>query len=120
MSKSTVSVVLVSVLIVLLAVPVQAALLQTSGKLTMLRVNNVGTKYGPSSDSINVEVVIQLNTKRGMAFGFQLRNDTNRPAREGMLNLLRDAFNHNWTVNIDYQITPGKKNGVILRIWLTK
>lgn len=98
----------------------QAALQQATGKLTLLRVHDVGTKYGPPADQIDVEVVIWLNTKPGYAFGFQLRDDSNRPARQGMLDLLRDALNHNWSVTIDYEIDTGKKNGVIRRVWITK
>jgi len=37
-----------------------------------------------------------------------------------MLDLLRDAFNHNWVVLIDYNLDPGKTNGVIIRTALTK
>jgi hypothetical protein len=44
----------------------------------------------------------------------------NEPARAGMLDLPRDAFNHNWTVIIDYNIDPGKTNGVIIRTALTR
>ena len=97
-----------------------AGLVNTSGKIATLRVHDVGTKYGPASDQIDVEVVITLNTETGKAFGFQLRNDGNRPVRSGMLDLLRDAFNNNWTVNIDYNSNPGKKNSVLIRVWLTK
>jgi hypothetical protein len=97
-----------------------AALLQSSGKLTMLRVHDVGTGYGPASDFINVEVVIKLDSDPTQSYGFQLRNDDQRPAREGMLDILRDAFNNNWKVTINYNITPPKKNGVIIRVWLTK
>lgn len=93
---------------------------QTSGKLNFLRVHDVGTGYGPATDKINVEVVVQLDGKPGYAFGFQLRNDQNRPVRQGMLDLLRDAFNNNWDVTIDYEIANGNKNGIIRRIWLTK
>jgi hypothetical protein len=96
------------------------ALLNSSGKLTFLRVHDVGTGWGPPSDSIDVEVVCKLNTMPNNAFGFQLRNDNNRPARAGMLDLLRDAFNHNWTVAMDYEIDSGKKNGIVIRVWLTK
>jgi len=96
------------------------ALLEDSGKLSLLRVHDVGTGYGPETDFIDVEAVIWLDTKPGMAFGFQLRNDDHRPARQGMLDVLRDAFNNNWIVTIDYEIEPGKNNGVILRVWLTK
>jgi hypothetical protein len=49
-----------------------------------------------------------------------LRNDNNRPARAGMLDLLRDAFSHNGTVLIDYNLNPGKVNGVIIRTALTR
>jgi hypothetical protein len=37
-----------------------------------------------------------------------------------MLNLLRDAFDRNWTVAFDSDIDDGKKNGRIIRVWLTK
>jgi len=96
------------------------ALLESSGKLTFLRVHDVGTGFGPPTDFIDVEVVIKLDTKPKNAFGFQLRNDNNRPARAGMLDLLRDAFNHNWVVVIDYNLDAGKTNGVIIRTALTK
>jgi len=88
--------------------------------VTFLRVHDVGSKYGPSSDQIDVEVVIQLNNNSNPSVGFQLRNDTNRVAHQGMLDLLRDAFNHGWQTTVDYEIDTGKKNGVIIRVWLTK
>ncbi len=96
------------------------ALVQSSGKLTFLRVHNVGTRFGPSSDQIDVEVVMKLSSQPDRAMGFQLRNDSNRPARQGMLDLLRDAFNHNWTVTVDYDLDTGKNNGVAIRVALTK
>ncbi len=95
-------------------------LLQASGKLTLLRVHDRGTGYGPSGDQIDVEVIFTLSTEPGKAFGFRLRNDANGPIRQGMLDLLRDAFNHNWTVGTDYDIGRGKNNGVAFRVWLTK
>jgi hypothetical protein len=98
----------------------RADLLQSTGKLTFLRVHDVGTGFGPPGDSINVEVVAQLDTQPGKSFGFQVRDDSQRAARQGMLDLLRDAFNHNWTVTIDYNIDPGKNNGVIIRVALRK
>ena len=98
----------------------QATLVQSSGMLTLVRVHDLGTKYGPSTDSIDVEVVITLDTKPGYAFGFQLRNDTYLPARQGMLDLLRDAFRNGWKVGINYDIDSGKKNGIINRVWVTK
>jgi hypothetical protein len=94
--------------------------LNSSGKLTFLRVHDVGTGWGPPNDFIDVEVVCILDSQPGAAFGFQLRNDPNRPARQGMLDLLRDAFNNNWNVTIDYNIEPNKMNGVIIRTAVTR
>jgi hypothetical protein len=84
------------------------ALLQSTGKLTFLRVHDVETKFGPPTDQINVEVVMKLDTFPKRAMGFQLRNDSNRPARQGMLDLLRDAFNNNWKVSVDFELPTGK------------
>ena len=94
---------------------------ETQGKLTFLRVHDVGTGYGPPSDFLDVEVVVQLNHDNTRSYGFQLRDDANRPARQGMLDLLRDAFNHNWTVIIDYmRVDATKNNGTIIRVALIK
>jgi hypothetical protein len=96
------------------------AIRNTSGQLALLRVHDKGTKYGPSSDTIDVEVVAQFAGRPTEAFGFQLRDDAKGPAREGMLGLMRDGFNYGWIVNVDYDIKPGKKNAVVIRTWLTK
>jgi hypothetical protein len=96
------------------------ALVEDSGKLTFLRVNDVGTAFGPPSDQIDAEVIVKVNTVPDRAMGFQLRNDANRPARQGMLDLLRDAFNNNWTVIIDHNLPAGKNNGVAIRVALRK
>jgi hypothetical protein len=97
-----------------------ADLLESSGKLSFLRVHDVGTGYGPASDFLDVEVVAKLSNLPAKSFGFQLRADSNQAARQGMLDLLRDAFNNNWTVIIDYYIDPGKNNGRIIRVALQK
>ena len=96
------------------------ALLNFNGKLTMLRVHDVGSKFGPPSDQIDVEVVFKLNTQPDKAFGFTMRNDGNGPAHRGMLDLLRSGFDHNWSVSTDAEIGDGKKNGKSIRVWLTK
>lgn len=107
-------------MIIMVPVSASADLRASSGKVTFLRVHDVGTGFGPPSDFIDVEVVMQLNGNNTESFGFQLRNDGNRAARQGMLDLLRDAFNNNWTVIVDYNITPPRKNGVIIRVALLK
>lgn len=118
--KPTVISVIALVLVSILVIPAKADFLEASGKLTLLRVQDVGSKYGPASDVIDVEVIAWLDSKPGMAFGFQLRTDANQAARQGMLDILRDAFKNGYTVTIDFDIDPGKKNGVIKYAWITK
>lgn len=93
---------------------------QLSGILSLLRVHDKGTKYGPPDDRIDVEVVVQFANRPNEAFGFQLRSDTQGAAREGMLGLLRDGFNHGWTTTIDYERAAGHRHGVAIRVWLTR
>ena len=121
--KRTPSMVTALVLVVLLgaAGDADAALLQRQGKVTFLRVHDVGTAFGPPGDQIDVEVVFQLDTAPLKSFGFQVRNDGNRAARQGMLDLLRDAFNRGWTVIVDFDIDDpvNDNNGVAIRVALT-
>ena len=100
--------------------PPPPSLLQSCGKVSFLRGHDVGTGFGPASDFIDVEVVAKLNTVPGRSMGFQLRDDGNEPARHGMLDLLRDAFNTNANVCIDYFLVPGRNNGVAIRVALNK
>jgi hypothetical protein len=73
----------------------------------LLRVHELGSGYGPPTDFIDVEVVAQFVGDTADAYGFQLRTDSNQPVWQGMLDLLRDAFNNNWIANIDYDTPPG-------------
>lgn len=111
---------LTGIALLLSSATVDYDLRNATGRITFLRVHDVGTKYGPPTDQIDAEVIIQLHNHPGKAFGFQLRDDNQRAARQGMLNLLRDAFKNDWTVSVDYLIDPGKNNGVIIRAWVRK
>jgi hypothetical protein len=95
-------------------------LLEKTGKIVFLRAHDLGTKYGPPNDQLDVEAVFILNAINDGAYGFQLRNDGNLPARQAMFSLLRDAFVNNLAVTADYLIDPGKNNGVAIRIALTR
>ena len=91
-----------------------------TGKLSLLRVHELGSKFGPPADQLDVEVIVQFQGLPGKAMGFKLRDDSRGPAREGMLALLRDGFNHGWTVSIDHDVQPGKNNSTIIRVILIK
>ena len=96
------------------------ALLQSRGKLTFLRVHDLGTGWGPPADQIDVEVVLKLDTVPERAMGFQMRENRYLPARKGMLDLLRDAFHNESTVIVDYELDEGRNNGLAIRIALQK
>lgn len=91
---------------------------EKTGKIVFLRANDLGTEYGPPSDQLDVEAVFILNSLSEGAYGFQLRNDDNLPARQAMFSLLREAFANNFTVIADYDIDPGKINGTAFRVAL--
>lgn len=97
-------------------------LVTSEGKVTFLRVHERGTGFGPESDKIDVEVVARLDSVPDRGLGFQLRTDENQPVRQGMLGLLRDAFEHDFTARIDYDIDQdaGRNNGIIIRVALVK
>ena len=95
-------------------------LLEKTGKIVFLRAHDLGTKFGPPNDQLDVEAVFILNAIGDGAFGFQLRNDGNLPARQAMFSLLRDAFVNNLPVTADFLIDTGKKNGVAIRVALTR
>jgi hypothetical protein len=89
----------------------------TVGRLTLLRVHDVGTKFGPPDDQLDVEVVVRLDSEPGRSFGFQLRNDGDREANEGMLGLLREAFDLDRRVRVEF-IRTGCASGRIIRVAL--
>ena len=95
-------------------------LLEKTGKIVFLRAHDLGTKFGPPTDQLDVEAVFCLNAIADGAYGFQLRNDSNLPARQAMFSLLRDAFVNNLPVTADFLIDTGKKNGVAIRIALIR
>jgi hypothetical protein len=97
-------------------------LIASQGKVTELRVVELGSRHGPPQDQLDVEVVAKLDTEPSRGMGFQLRDDRNRPVHQGMLDLLRDAFTAGCQTRLEYSIDleAGKKNGTILRVVLLK
>ncbi len=82
----------------------------------MLRVNNVGTGYGAGDETLDVEVVLTLDTAPTRAFGFQLRQDANALVRKGMLEALQEAYEFNDRVTVEFEPTAGGQNGVAVRL----
>ena len=89
------------------------------GKLAFLRVHEVGSGFGPPSDFIDVEVVLRGQGKGWRILVAPCATTNNRFAHAGMLDLLRDAFNQDTVIEIEYLVDPGefgKVNGTILRV----
>ncbi len=95
--------------------PPVGSLLAAEGRVTSIRVHEVGTGYGPPGDVIDGEVVILLDTWPGRAFGFTLRENADKNAHRGMLNTLRTALRNDSRVRVDY-IRTGVHNGRIIRV----
>jgi photosystem II stability/assembly factor-like uncharacterized protein len=95
--------------------PPIGSVLVAEGIVSSIRVHEVGSGFGPPGDVIDGEIVIKLNTWPGRAFGFSLRNDTDKRAHRGMLKLLRTAFKYDTRVRIDY-VRTGLRNGLIIRV----
>ncbi len=91
------------------------SLVAIEGRITLLRLEEAGTGYGPPADFLDVEAVVWLDTAPGRAFGFQLRKGSTEGDHTRMFDLLRDAFEANRPVRIDY-LRTGLRNGTILRV----
>ena len=89
--------------------------LRVSGRLTLLRVHEVGTGYGPAIDPIEGELIVSLDSTPGSAFGYPLRADNKETVGRAMLDELRNAFRRSSTVHLEYQPT-GPRNARLLRV----
>jgi len=91
-----------------------------TGTLASLRIQEISEPFGPPGDTIDVEVIVALNTSGTENYGFQLRVDQTQVMRRAMLDLLRDAYKNDWTVTLVYQKDPAKNNGILIRVQISK
>ncbi len=89
----------------------QCRLLQTTGPVEWIRVNDVGTGFGPPDDFIDGEVIFKL-TNGNNRYGFQLRNNANALVAQGGLNILLEAMRNDWDINVDYENCGGNNHEV--------
>jgi hypothetical protein len=95
------------------------SLVNLTGRIILLRVNEVGDRFGPPSDDISAEVIVQLDSRPDLAFGLQLRRDTNLLERRAAFNSLKTAFKQDMSIAIDYRRTS-LHTGAIVRVFLIK
>ena len=85
------------------------------GRITLLRVHDVGTGFGPPYDFLDAEVIVCLESEPEKAFGLRLRDDPNRAEGEGTLRILRDCFNANRLVRLEF-VRTGCRTATIVRV----
>ena len=96
-------------------------LLQVTGYVTFLRVNEPGSGFGGGATNwFDADVIFKLDSRPDKGFGFQLRDDAFQPVRRGMLALLRDAVIHRLLVTTDYLelTTLPNNNSFVIRVAL--
>ena len=91
------------------------SVLSVQGRITFLRVHDVGTGFGPPNDSIDGEVIVKFDTDPLKAFGFQLRTDGSEEDHRGMLKALREGLRTDRTVQVEY-IRTGLHTGRVIRV----
>jgi hypothetical protein len=90
---------------------------QVTGKLTYLLVRQAR----PPNDFLDVEVIVGLHTDPVRRFGFKFGGAVNNDfIHQGMLDILRDAFNNNWQTTIDYRIDLTNNDGIIQQVKISK
>lgn len=87
----------------------------TTGKITFLRVNEQGTKYGPGNDELDAEVIVKLANDQ-QVYGLPLKLNDKLPAAQAMFQMLQDAFNNNTLITIEYRWNPGQNNHILFRV----
>ena len=85
------------------------------GKISFLRVHEPGTKYGGPPDVLDADVIVRLENHPEIALGFKLRPGQDEGTAQGMLDLVRDAFENNEEIHVEYE-KMGLNIGKIIRV----
>jgi len=85
------------------------------GKITSIRLHDVGTGYGPPNDRLDADVIVLVDNLPNMVLGFQLRKGQQAAQQRALLKTLRYAFQKDLSVRIVYKRT-GFRIGIIQRV----
>jgi hypothetical protein len=89
-------------------------LVAAKGRVALLRVHDKSTKYELPLNQLDMELIVYLDGEPGRALGFQLRADANEGAHQGLLDVLRNSFNRERRVRIDYVHTGSRNSRILL------
>ncbi len=87
----------------------------TKGIITHYRAQTTGHEYGPADDRLDAEVIVQLDSTPGEAYGLRF-HDGAAPATQEMITLLREAYFRGLSVEIFHTKLPKRKNHTV--IWV--
>lgn len=93
-------------------------LVQWKGRVSFLRVHEVGSGWGPRDDHLDAEVIVRLDRSDRLACGFKLRADADLPVHRAMFDLLQSAFVDKAMTTLDVDLARGQSNGTLLRVWV--
>ncbi len=88
---------------------------RASGRVSMLRVHEVGSGYGPDTDPTPGEVIVQLDTEPARTFGLPLRNDREEAVGVAQLELLRSSLEKGFPIHIEYEVV-GPTGASVVRV----
>lgn len=85
--------------------------IQVSGKITMLRLQEKGAEIMAGGDKVEAEVIVQLDSQPKMVFTMQ--NHDADPARQQIIETLRQAYLSDKPVTIEHKLNAGKPSAQI-------
>ena len=95
--------------------PPFGSILRAAGRVTFLRIQEVGSGWGSGANFLDVELVVRLDSQPEYAFGLQLRPGSQEYAALGAVDHLRRSMRRNSVIDIDYRRT-GFRSGTIIRV----
>ncbi len=91
----------------------------SKGLITHYRAQTTGHEYGPPEDRLDAEVIVQLDTTPGHAYGLRYHEGA-APATREMITLLREAYFRRLPIEIFHTKLPGRKNHTIIWVEVEK
>jgi len=92
-----------------------------SGKVSLIYVQELGKNYKVLGHPVYTEAVFKLSTKPNIWFHFHLRNDQESLVNQAYFDILRDAYNNNYTVSVLADISTSKPADTsVMALWISR
>lgn len=84
---------------------------QVSGKVTMFRVQQKGIEVMVSGEKVDAEILVQVDTHPDTVYVMPMHDPD--PAKQAIMETLRQAYVSDKLITIEHIIAPGKKVATI-------